>query len=197
MTCVTGGGYANADEGVSGSLHINSNLVDWNRPMPEEVHLQNEIMETISDIIVEAFGRTPWFKKAMENYSNIPDECMIPGRRIPATCIWLTRDPEGGKFHVDYNIIAPIFAIYPWTVEEGGDLVVLQDNGEPQHIPTVGGTVVGGRFAHYPHGNRCIDEKVPRHSYIVYFDRRCACSSYVNESYKARALLEEERPCLI
>ena len=183
-TTVSGGRHSNADDEVSGSIHMNRNLTGLSRRVSNECtaqgvdleRLQKEVVSVVCDIVEECYGKAPWYKAAMDKIRNIPPLRLLPGARIPASHIWWTMNPRSYHVHTDTNTIPPAFLLCATRVK-GGELCCLPSSGGVRVVDTTPGTVVGGSWAQYPHCNAPVLEG-ERHSFVVYLDNRNVSSKY-------------------
>jgi hypothetical protein len=130
----------------------------------------------ISRIILTLYGNHPWFKCAMEKLMNVPDDRLVPGRRIPISHIWMTSDPEKWHVHTDTNTVPPAFVFCVGRCV-GGDLVVTTEDGKVVELDTSPGRVIGGKWAQLPHCNTPLISG-ERHSYVCYLDNRVLSTSW-------------------
>ena len=182
FTVVTGGRHGRRRNNISGSMHVNRNI------MPSRLRgggidsscaafkLQCRVFALVTRVIVTSFGHHPWFKCAMEKLRDIPDERLIPGRRIPISHIWMTSEPEAWHVHTDTNTVPPAF-VFCVRNSNGGDLVVTTPEGKPIVIETTAGRVIGGKWAQLPHCNTKL-QSGERHSYVCYLDHRVISTSW-------------------
>jgi hypothetical protein len=202
-TAVSGGGHANRALGISGTYHMNKHLrntrsndstlrsgaarmrgggdeeeeeaVEW---LEKGDDLQQEVLDVICDIVLEAYGHCSWFRQVQAKYRDIPSDRFLPGRRIPATHIWYTRDPKSYHVHTDINTQPPAFVMCPKTYD-GGDLLVWDPYKEHvlrAKLPK--GKILGGAWAQHPHCNTYVAKKEDRHSFVIYIDNRMLSKSY-------------------
>lgn len=189
LTVVTGGGYSNAANGISGSVHMNRNIVRRNTRsstanrnsyprQQEDILLQKRVFDVVTEVILTLYGKAPWFIAAMDKLKNIPDDRLIPGRKIPCSHIWFTSSPKKRHVHTDTNTIPPAFVFCARTVM-GGGLLLLNPKGFVESIDMFAGKVVGGSWAQHPH---CNEEVLngDRHSFVVYLDNRAIAKSYIS-----------------
>ena len=177
---VTGGKYADKSAGICGSIHINGNLVKKGLKdctLDTNFLLQCQVFATVSRVIVTLFGSSPWFRATMDKLRDIPDERLIPGRRIPCSHIWWTSDPKSFHVHTDTNTIPPAFVFCVETCL-GGELMVTLPSGDVRVIPTTAGVVVGGKWAQFPHCNAPVIDGT-RHSFVCYLDNRSISKSWL------------------
>lgn len=182
-TTVTGGRHSNANANVSGSIHMNRNLTGCARltKLCKEKgvnleDLQSDVIETISDIIDELYGKACWYKAAKDVLRKVPKIRLLPGGRIPASHIWWTSHPKSYHVHTDSNTIPPAFVLCANPVR-GGELCCLPPYGGVQVIDTNAPVVVGGSWAQFPHCNAPVLQG-QRHSFVVYLDNRNASQKY-------------------
>jgi len=158
-TTVTGGRHSNAEEEVSGSIHMNRNLTGLSGRVTNECRaegvdldrLQEDVISVVCDIVEECYGKALWYKATMDKIRNIPHLRLLPGARIPASHIWWTMNPRSYHVHTDTNTIPPAFLLCASNVK-GGELCCLPASGGVRIVDTQPGTVVGGSWAQYPAG---------------------------------------------
>jgi hypothetical protein len=112
----------------------------------------------------------------MNKLQRVPDERLIPGRRVPISHIWMTSEPEAWHVHTDTNTIPPAFVFCVRTCN-GGDLVVTTPEGKAVVIETTAGRVIAGKWAQLPHCNTKVLSG-ERHSYVCYLDHRVISTSW-------------------
>jgi len=203
-TTVSGGGHANRALGISGSYHMNKHLrgtrsndstlrngtrlrgggqeedkeeeVEW---LEKWDYLQQEVLDVICDIVLEAYGHCSWFRQVQAKYKDIPSDRLLPGRRIPATHIWYTKDPKAYHVHTDINTQPPAFLMCPKTYN-GGDFLLVYDPYKETvlHAKLPKGKILGGAWAQHPHCNTFVAEEEDRHSFVIYIDNRMLSQSY-------------------
>jgi hypothetical protein len=183
-TTVSGGAHSSKRKGVSGSVHMNRNLTGMSLKNKNECAkdgvdvdaLQTEIIEAISDLLLDSFGKSPWFKAAIDKLRTIPSIRLLPGGKVPASHIWWTSCPEKFHVHTDTNTVPPAFLVCVSQCK-GGELCFLPPEGGPTVINTSIPTVIGGSWAQYPHCNFPV-RRGNRHSFVVYLDHRNLAESY-------------------
>lgn len=167
-TTVTGGYYADKSNGIAGSFHDNPHLFALK-------DLEDEMVEVISDFIVEAFGQCIWYKCALSKLEDLPDCKFIKQRRIPCSHIWWTRSLEVNNVHVDNNTVGPAF-LFTSISYGGGNLSSYTPKNGVRNITMERGVVVGGRWAQFPHSST--PAQIGRTSFVVYLDYRVLRDSY-------------------
>lgn len=177
LTVAPGGIHSRG--GWSGSIHLNPHLKSHSA-------LQEEVIELVTDIILESYGEELWFTELMRRLSGIPDAAFLPGtKRIPVSHIWWTHSPQAYHVHCDTNSLGASFVFAAVTVA-GCELVIdrpFDDSGGYQlmkyHLKE--GKIIGGSWAQYAHCNLpVLDPTIPRRSWVVYLDFRTICASYQN-----------------
>ena len=184
LTTVQGGTHSNKRKGISGSIHMNKTLTGMSTTKKgacaelgiDVDKLQDEIVEAITDVIVRAFGKAPWFKAALHKFETVPKNRMLPGRQLPSSHIWWTSDPKFYHVHTDTNTVPPAFLVCVSDCK-GGELCCLPPTGGPTIVDTSVPTVVGGSWAQYPHCNLPV-LRGDRHSFVIYMDHRNLADSY-------------------
>lgn len=179
---VTGGTHSDKESGVSGSIHINSNIVRGKNPGSDANQanfvLQCRVFCLISKVILCLYGESPWLKAVMEKLRDIPKERLIPGGRVPVSNIWFTLEPGDKVIHTDTNTLPPAF-VFCLDNYDGGDLLVTGPDGHTHKIDTTAGRVIAGKWNHYPHCNDKLNSGI-RHSFVCYLDHRSVSASYKN-----------------
>ena len=183
LTVAPGGIYGDKDNGISGSIHLNRNIIkpSQNKYSDSRVYcerLQMEVIDTIADVIEELYGNCSWYKATKAKLANIPKNRFLPGRNVPCSHIWYTSEPEVRHVHTDTNTLPPAFVFCPKTVT-GGDLIVAMPDGSIQRVRLDAGVVAGGSWAQYPHCNEAVLQGHHRRSFVVYLDHRSISSSYI------------------
>jgi hypothetical protein len=191
-TVVNGGTPAKTHK-KSGSVHNNSTLANNRRTenkgrrVPgnekriqeaEDQSLQDLVYDTICNVTLETFGHKAWFKTLQGQMSEIPDDRLIPGRRVPLSHIWWTSNPKCRHVHLDTNTTGAAFVFCAKSVK-GGELVVNHPCLGATKIHLIEGKIVGGLWAQYPHCNEQVDDCEDRHSFVVYLDHRAISQSYI------------------
>jgi hypothetical protein len=188
-TIVGGGQFGKKSLGRSGSIH-NTSVFKAKQPR-QQVHcasrrqldtrqdklrqLQHQVIDAVSQVIEDAFGRKPWFTASLQALKNVPEDRLVPGRRIPVSHIWYTRDPKHAAVHTDSNSILAAFLFCARTFERG-QLISLTPSGA-RSIHLKAGCVLGGRWAQFPHCNW--HPTADRRSFVLYLDQRVLCNKYV------------------
>jgi hypothetical protein len=178
LTVAPGGTNVHGDGGGwSGSIHLNPHL-------KRHPALQTEVIELVTDIVLEYYGQDWWFIELMRCLGDIPDSAFLPGtRKIPASAIWWSHSPEEYHVHCDTNALGAVF-VFTAVTAPGGELVMDRPcNGDFQltkfHLSE--GKIIGGRWGQFAHCNApVVDSTIPRRSWVVYLDHRAISSSYRN-----------------
>ena len=181
LTVAPGGKYGDKESGISGSIHLNRNIIKPLKKNTEEKvyceSLQKDVIETVADVIEYLYGNCPWYRAVVEKLADIPRTRFLPGRNIPCSHIWYTSDPQVRHVHTDTNTLPPAFVFCPKTVK-GGDLIVAMPDGSIQRVCLNAGVVAGGSWAQYPHCNEKVSSS-DRRSFVVYLDHRSISQSYI------------------
>jgi len=155
--------------------------------------LQEFALRVVTDAIVEAFGKSYWFKAAMDALRDIPKDRLLPG--LPCSNIWLTRDPSIRQVHVDTNTVQPAFLLSPFDCTGGETLVQNpRDLSQPYKIELLPGKVIGGCWAQLPHcTEKVLDTRgrKSRYSFVVYLDHRIFNFKYVAEPNPVCCFIED------
>lgn len=166
LTVVDGGTHAR--QGASGSIHLNRNV--WTKKAtPEMAKLRLEIIDAVADIICHAFKDTSWFKECMELVGDVPDENLLPGRRLPCSHIWFTCAPKEKAIHIDRNSVLVAFCFCATGVD-GGELIVYSETGV-KCIHLGDQNLIAGIWHQFAHCNLAVSSG-DRHSFVVYLDGR-------------------------
>ena len=143
-------------------------------PEWEREGLHHEVLDMLSQVINDAFGTSPWYKKLMHDLSDIPKDRLLPG--IPCSGAWFSSNPQPHNWHVDTNTVAAVFAFCLETVEGGEVRVMMPHQTIDVHLKQ--GVVLGGTWAQYPHCNQPIAAGAKRHSFVAYLDHRVLNNKY-------------------
>ena len=188
-TVVSGGTHANKDLGVSGSTHQSrhfspqrdrprksvSAMQRYDNEKIQLSELEDDLIDAVSNVLYEAFGRFRWYQVALEKLSGLPPERIVKGGKIPCSHIWWTSSNKAFNIHTDENTVGPAF-LFTATTHEGGDLYSHTCHGV-QKVTLERGVVVGGRWAQLPH---CSSESNKgRRSFVLYLDYRMFSKNYV------------------
>jgi hypothetical protein len=139
--------------------------------------LQQEVIDMVRTVILEAFGEETWFKEVMHQYSAIPKDRFLADD-IPCSHIWWTKNPKAFHAHIDTNTLAPAFVFCPNTYK-GGHLIAQLPTGEKRTVKLEEGVVAGGSWAQHPHCNSPVNKGEDRRSFVVYLDHRVISKSYI------------------
>ena len=175
-TVVNGGTYSNKEAGISGSVHDCSTFGAKTKGAIELSLLEEEMLNCISDLIVESFGHCEWYIHTMEKLKNIPSFRLIKGSRIPCSHIWWTSSNKAWNVHIDLNTVGPAF-LFTAETYEGGDLYCLTPDGLKNAVLEKG-KVVGGLWSSLPHCSSPSEKG--RRSFVVYLDYRVLRSNYMS-----------------
>lgn len=190
-TVVSGGTHANKDQGVSGSTHQSKHFSPQrDRPTKSAQamqrydnerfllrELEEDLLDVISNVLYEAFGRFRWYQIALEKLGGLPAERIVKGGKIPCSHIWWTSTNKAFNIHTDENTVGPAF-LFTATTHNGGDLYSYTSQGV-RKVTLERGVVVGGRWSQLPH---CSSESNKgRRSFVLYLDYRMFSKKYVTK----------------
>jgi hypothetical protein len=149
-TVVSGGCYADAKKGISGSFHMNQNLLC-------DPRLQRDVIRVCCLVLNKAYGGTRWYKNLLK-YFDRPEnlekkEHLLPN--TPCTNIWWSTDGRDSNEHCDWNAYGASFLFCPDNYKSGA--ITLRHDDMPEvKVETLleAGEVFAGRWARSPHSNR-------------------------------------------
>ena len=172
---VSGGGHANKQKGISGSIHDGRIA----RRHPE---LTKQIREVILEILEVAFGNKLWYRRQVHLCQKLNQQSGEERTIGPASGFWLSTRPKHEAVHCDYNICGAIFVLSTYSSTAGtAALCHLSEAGNVGKCHLVPGMVVGGTWGSRAHANNKVDATVmqERMSWNIYIDKRVFGSNYV------------------
>jgi hypothetical protein len=171
---VSGGTHAGKSKNVSGSIH-------WCKTMKARPELRAELGSVFAEILENAFGSDPWYRRLKQIAENVRRE--ENGRFLdgmPLSAWWWTRFPKKENVHCDRNVVGATFLLTTATVH-GATFVGMNPNGKTMRHRLKAGTIMGGTWAQHAHCNSPSSEIVlaQRTTWTLYLDKRVFSKKYI------------------
>jgi hypothetical protein len=164
-----------AQKGFSGSMHFSSNI---------DADLQERMFWVISSLLEDAFGNQACYKRLVHLCNQVNaqsgEQRTIPN--TPSSCIWFSILPKQEEFHVDKNMVGPIFLLTTFLKSIPGSayFCFISENGNAYKHVVQPGTIAAGIWGALAHGNLSLDAlaRKERMSWTIYCDHRVFGRNY-------------------